>query len=71
MEPDIQIVDVDLRGDRQLKLQHTMRNGVPLAKKSRDEVLKHLARLWGYKVSLSGVDSESETTSYEVAAKPA
>ena len=31
-EPFIQVVDVDLLGDRCLKLQHTKRNGVPLDK---------------------------------------
>ena len=33
-EPDIQIVDVDLLGDRPLVLRHTPRNGVRLAESS-------------------------------------
>ena len=65
MEPDIQVVDVDLRGDRVLHLQHTVREGVPLAEKSRDEVLAHVRRLWGYEVRLEGVDAESDEMRYE------
>ncbi|MEM9684104.1 MAG: SpoVR family protein, partial [Pseudomonadota bacterium] len=65
MEPDIQVIDADLRGDRTLRLQHTMRDRVPLTEKSRDEVLKHMRVLWGYDVSLVGVDRESESKVYE------
>ncbi len=64
-EPDIQVVDVDLRGDRVLHLQHTVREGIPLAEKSRDEVLAHVGRLWGYDVRLDGVDAESGEMRYE------
>ena len=31
IEPDIQVVDVDLLGDRELRLRHTMRDGIPLS----------------------------------------
>ncbi len=52
IDPDIQVVDVDLLGDRQLRLKHTMRDGVPLAERDRDRVLAHLRTLWGYDVVL-------------------
>jgi len=65
VEPDIQVIDADLRGDRTLRLQHTMRNRIPLSEKTRDEVLKHLHQLWGYDVSLVGTDRESDTKVYE------
>ena len=55
-EPDIQVADVDLLGDRQLKLRHTMRHGIPLDERNRDEVLKHLRRLWGYDVQMDSVE---------------
>jgi len=71
IEPDIQIVDVDLRGDRKLRLQHTMRDGVPLSERSRDEVLKHIRRLWGYEVGLVGVEADTDKTSYEVSTEDA
>ena len=51
-EPDIQVVDVDLLGDRLLKLQHTKRNGVPLDPDLQAVVLAHVKNLWGYDVSL-------------------
>ena len=63
-DPDIQIVDVNLKGDRVLHLEHRMRNGVPLAEDARDEVLKHIRRLWGYDVRFVGVDGESGNELY-------
>lgn len=54
-EPDIQVVDVDLLGDRHLYLRHKRRNGVALDKKTADQVLAHLRTLWGYDVSLTAV----------------
>ena len=65
-DPNIQIVDVDLRGDRHLRLEHSVRDGVPLSEKSRDEVLKHIRVLWGYEVGLVGIDAESGEKVYEV-----
>jgi len=71
VEPNIQIVDVDLRGDRQLHLHHAVRDGVPLAEKSRDRVLAHVRRLWGYRVSLAGVDAETGKVLYETSTSEA
>ena len=51
-EPDIQVVDVDLLGDRPLVLRHTTRNGVGLAEAGREATLRHIRRLWGYEVRL-------------------
>lgn len=56
-EPDIQVSDADLRGDRVLKLVHTVRDGVHLAEADKEEVLKHVKRLWGYEVTLAAVES--------------
>jgi spore cortex formation protein SpoVR/YcgB (stage V sporulation) len=71
-EPDIQIVDVDLKGDRELVLRQNIRNGIALAENGRDEVLAHLALLWGYGVRLEGVDQATGETAYESrAAAPA
>jgi len=67
LEPRIEIADVDLRGDRRLCLEHTMRDGIPLAEEARDEVLKHVGRLWGYGVSLTGRDAETSEVRYETA----
>src|ERR1700678_1337790 len=51
-EPDIQVVDVDLLGDRQLILKHNARNGARLAEALRDQTLRHIRKLWGYEVRL-------------------
>lgn len=64
LEPDIQVVDTDLRGDRELKLRHTVHNGILLDEKNRDEALKHLKYLWGYEVTLDGVSAETGDTLY-------
>jgi spore cortex formation protein SpoVR/YcgB (stage V sporulation) len=50
-EPDIQIYNVNRRGDRSLTLRHTQYHRRPLAESS-DEIVKHITRLWGFTVRL-------------------
>ncbi|WP_105200606.1 MULTISPECIES: SpoVR family protein [unclassified Pseudoalteromonas] len=50
-EPNIQVYNIDIRGDRSLTLRYIPHLGIPLAE-SKDEVLKHLHRLWGFPVRL-------------------
>ncbi len=54
LEPNIQVWNVDVRGDRSLTLQHVPHNRIPLDD-SADQVLKHLYRLWGFDVILEEV----------------
>ena len=63
--PDIQVVDVDLLGDRHLRLQHKVNHGILLEDASRDATLRHIRRLWGYEVSLAAVDAETGLTIHE------
>jgi stage V sporulation protein R len=62
---DIQVVDVDLLGDRHLRLEHKVADGVLLEDGSCDATLRHIRRLWGYKVSLIGVDANTGAKLYE------
>lgn len=62
---DIQVVDVDLLGQRHLRLQHKVRDGIVLDGGSCDATLRHVQRLWGYEVSLQGVDAQTGSTIYE------
>lgn len=64
-QPNIQVVDVDFRGNRHLHLQHTVRDGIVLDEHARSATLRHVRRLWGYDVSLVGVEAGSEKTLYE------
>ena len=57
-KPNIQIWDVDLRGDRSLTLRHIPNQRKPLANNTQD-VLKHVHRLWGFDVHLYSVDGNS------------
>ncbi|MCA1790785.1 MAG: SpoVR family protein, partial [Thioalkalivibrio sp.] len=59
-EPDIQVVDVDLSGDRRLVLEHRVLDGRLLEENNTRMMLRHLANLWGYPVSLMEVDPNSE-----------
>jgi stage V sporulation protein R len=59
LEPDIQVQDADMRGDRELKLTHSVQNGIGLEPENRDEVLKHVKRLWGYDVSMTARDQKT------------
>ena len=56
MEPNIQVWEADVRGDRSLTLQHTRQDRRPLAEPVAREVLKHLHRLWQFDVHLESVD---------------
>ncbi|TDP72484.1 SpoVR family protein [Roseateles toxinivorans] len=60
-EPNIQVWNVNLRGDRSLTLRHTQHNNRPLHD-SAQEVLKHVARLWGFGVQLESVNSQGEVS---------
>ncbi len=53
-EPNIQIYNVNLRGDRSLTLRHTQHNRQPLAD-DIDEIMRHFVRLWGFTVKLESV----------------
>ena len=50
-EPNIQVYNVQLTGDRSLTLRYVAHNRIPLSE-SRHEVLKHVHRLWGFDVLL-------------------
>jgi len=56
-DANIEIVDVDLAGDRRLMLRHFVVNGAQLNETDAKRVLQHLADLWSYDVSLVEVDS--------------
>jgi len=58
-EPNIQVHKVDLRGDRSLTLHHTQHKRQPLGESS-DEVLRHVARLWGFSVRLETTSEDGQ-----------
>lgn len=60
LEPNIQVYNVDVRGDRSLTLRYVPQNDIPLAD-SKTQVLKHLHRLWGFDVKLEVKRSEDDT----------
>ncbi len=66
-EPNIQVYEVNIRGDRSLTLHHNQYHRRPLHK-TADEVMKHMARLWGFTVRLESIDQEGRVQrSYECA----
>ncbi len=59
-EPNIQVTNVDLKGDRSLTLTYIPHNNIPLSE-TRHEVVKHLHRLWGFDVRLiQQIDNKQE-----------
>ncbi len=50
-EPNIQVWNVDFQGDRSLTLRHFHYQRRPLGE-TRDEILNHIASLWGFPVRL-------------------
>ncbi|GGD97939.1 SpoVR family protein [Aureimonas endophytica] len=69
-DPDIQIVDVDLEGDRRLLLRHQVADGVRLDAGDARRVLQHLADLWGYGVRLVEADEERTFATYDAIPNP-
>ncbi|HVL02443.1 MAG TPA: SpoVR family protein, partial [Dongiaceae bacterium] len=63
-EPNIQVFNVNIRGDRSLTLRHVRHNRRPLEKESAEEVLKHLRRLWKFDVHLDSIQDEKITESF-------
>jgi len=69
-EPNIQVWSVDTRGDRSLTLRHTQHSYRPLHDGAQ-EVLKHVGRLWGFRVILESVDDEGDVARrWEVSPPP-
>ncbi|MBP8173293.1 MAG: SpoVR family protein [Aeromonadaceae bacterium] len=61
-EPNIQIYNVAIRGDRSLTLRYTPHERIPLAA-SHKEVLRHLHKLWGFAVQLDQEDADGRINS--------
>ncbi|MGE3866241.1 MAG: SpoVR family protein, partial [Hyphomonadaceae bacterium] len=70
VDPDINIVDVDLAGDRRLDVQHRALDGVVLAEADAKRVLHYLTELWGYDVRLTEIDAETENVLARYEAQP-
>ncbi len=54
-DPDIQVWEVALRGDRSLTLRHTQRDRIHLEEEDAKEVLKHVHHLWRFDVHLESM----------------
>lgn len=57
IDPNIQIYKVDKYGDRTMYLHHHRYNDAGL-NKNTEEVLRHLHRLWGFRVVLESIDKD-------------
>ena len=64
MVPDIQVTRFYRESDRSLVLRHSRARSRPLAGDDADQVMKHLARLWGFKVRLEEVESDGRVSSF-------
>ena len=59
-DANIEVVDVDLAGDRRLMLRHRVVSGQQLNEADAKRVLQHLADLWSYDVALAEVDANDK-----------
>ena len=57
-EPNIQIYNVNVKGDRSLTVRHFMHQGRPLDE-SAEEIVKHIHRLWKFDVRLESIEGDS------------
>ncbi|NND61010.1 MAG: SpoVR family protein [Gammaproteobacteria bacterium] len=60
LEPNIQVYDVDHRGDRSLTLRHEQYHRRPLADDTMAEMIRHVHRLWGFPVRLECADENGD-----------
>ncbi len=63
-EPDIQVWEVSLRGDRSITLRHEQHDRIPLDEDDAKEVLKHMHRLWRFDVHLESVRDGQAVNTY-------
>ena len=63
-EPNIQVLEVDIRGNRSLTLQHIETDRIPLNEDDATEVLKHLHYLWHFDVRLDSIWEKKITNCY-------
>jgi spore cortex formation protein SpoVR/YcgB (stage V sporulation) len=54
-DPDIQVYEVALRGDRSMRLHHQQQDRIPLDDDYATEVMKHVHGLWKYDVHLESL----------------
>nr|WP_297460611.1 SpoVR family protein [uncultured Halomonas sp.] len=62
-EPNIQVWEADIRGDRSLTLHHVQDRRRPLAK-SVYPVMRHLHQLWGFPVKLVSMEGDETVRRY-------
>ncbi|WP_426415627.1 SpoVR family protein [Aestuariirhabdus sp. LZHN29] len=62
-EPNIQVYNVNIKGDRSLTLRHTQHNNRPLGS-SCQEMLRHLHNLWGFDIHLESISDGAIKTTY-------
>jgi stage V sporulation protein R len=68
-DPSIEVVDVDLAGDRRLILHHRVVQGGLLDEASAKRVLEHIAYLWSYDVVLREIDGSGKLVREHTATK--
>ena len=69
-EPNIQVWEVDRRGDRSLTLRHQRHEGKPLGQ-TTERMLKHLHRLWGFDIHLQSWDGDTLRDEQHMPPRPA
>jgi stage V sporulation protein R len=67
VDANIEVVDVDLAGDRRLMLRHSVVKDAQLNETDTKRVLQHLADLWSYDVSLVEVGAADKVLKEYVA----
>lgn len=63
-EPNIQVVEAAIRGDRSLTLHHVQQGRRPLGR-TVYPVIRHLQQLWGFPVHLLSLEEERVVRRYQ------
>lgn len=70
-EPDIQVVDANISGNRSLVLHHNMYQNRPIEPQSTADVLRYIQRLWGFDVHLESRKGKETCEVFQALASPA
>ena len=68
--PSIEIIDVDVRGDRTLTLRHVANNDTELDYNSTVETMHHIQHIWDFDVKLVSTDTDGEEIASMVINRP-
>ena len=58
--PNLEVIEVDIYGDRQITIKHDAYNEVLLNDQSVKSTIAHIANIWGFNVEIISIEPVTE-----------